>query len=407
MQLKTKIVSAAVGAVVATAIAGMMVQREVIRQQGISAIHDQMRAAVLGAENTRRVVSGMRQSHSFDEAGLQSKIAGFSDYRKTDLYQTVPVVAAWNSIAAVAAESGFRFRVTAHHPRNPSNAPASADEEEILQALESGGASEYFKVDEGKNEVTYARPIVLTADCLLCHGNPADSPGKNGRDILGFTMEGWRDGDRHGVFLLKSSLSRVDTVVQAGVERTAMWLIPLSLVIGGLVYLLISRLANRVFGLVEKMTKGSGRVRAGVVELERPRERWPRAPANRRRLSKSWNRLRHRASRSPRWPRSAENSRAAAEEMDRVNQNVEAGNKAVADMATSMEEIRTSSGKIARTIRVIDEIAFQTNILALNAAVEAARAGEAGNGLRWSRTKSAVWPSVPRRRRARFRSADR
>lgn len=49
-------------------------------------------------------------------------------------------------------------------------------------------------------------------------------------------------------------------------------------------------------------------------------------------------------------------------------------------MLGAMNELKTSSGEISKIIKVIDEIAFQTNILSLNAAVEAARAGEAGKG---------------------------
>ena len=78
--------------------------------------------------------------------------------------------------------------------------------------------------------------------------------------------------------------------------------------------------------------------------------------------------------------KNAENSRSAAEVMAEVDGQIKDGNRALDEMVVSMNEINSSSDKISKIIKVIDEIAFQTNILALNAAVEAARAGEAGMG---------------------------
>ncbi|MBB1248725.1 HAMP domain-containing methyl-accepting chemotaxis protein [Rhizobium sp. G21] len=52
----------------------------------------------------------------------------------------------------------------------------------------------------------------------------------------------------------------------------------------------------------------------------------------------------------------------------------------VDDATRAMQRIQSTSGRIARIIDVIDEIAFQINLLALNAGIEAARAGEAGRG---------------------------
>ncbi len=78
--------------------------------------------------------------------------------------------------------------------------------------------------------------------------------------------------------------------------------------------------------------------------------------------------------------RNAENSQQAATLMTAAGDAVEQSNLALGDMVESMRSIEESSTRVARIIKTIDEIAFQTNILALNAAVEAARAGEAGMG---------------------------
>lgn len=76
----------------------------------------------------------------------------------------------------------------------------------------------------------------------------------------------------------------------------------------------------------------------------------------------------------------AENAEQAFAVAVTVKEGAVSGNNQMAEMLQAISEINNASSNISKIIKVIEDIAFQTNILALNAAVEAARAGQHGKG---------------------------
>ena len=175
------------------------------------------------------------------------------------------------------------------------------------------------------------------------------------------------------------------TGVSAGIARTSRfaaifsWLAGIFLVAASLAAVVISgrvttglkAIAQRLSSGAEQITSASGEVSSASQSLAQG------ATEQAASLEETSASMEEMASMTR---KNAANAQQAATLVVSMGHQVEASNAALSAMVSSMSAIQESSNKVAKIIKTIDEIAFQTNILALNAAVEAARAGEAGMG---------------------------
>ena len=161
-------------------------------------------------------------------------------------------------------------------------------------------------------------------------------------------------------------------------RRTAFFLIFLNMVIGAAVLWLVYKITGALRQVVTEMDQGAGSVASAAADVSSSSQSLAQG------ASEQAASLQETAASSEQinsmTQKNAGNAQAAAELTLRVNQHVRDTNRTLEEMMASMKQITAASGRISQVLKVIDEIAFQTNILALNAAVEAARAGEAGMG---------------------------
>jgi len=157
-----------------------------------------------------------------------------------------------------------------------------------------------------------------------------------------------------------------------------MLMIALSLLVGAGVVYLVQEINRSLRQTVTELSEGAGQTASAAAQVSSASQSLAQGSseqaASLEETSASSEEINSMAQKN------TENSSAAANLVVQSQHKFIETNRALDQMVVAMGEINTSSDKISKIIKVIDEIAFQTNILALNAAVEAARAGEAGMG---------------------------
>jgi methyl-accepting chemotaxis protein len=398
------------------------------------------RNLLLVAESIRADSSHTWKGMEFAETLKKLTVISAPDEGRKQVLAHIPVVKAWSIVGQQGNRAGFQLRTPRQNPRNPDNAPDAIEQTVLDYFADHPEATEFVHLDKADNAIRYFRPVRLTSECLMCHGDPVNASlywdNAEGKDILGYPMEGKTEGDLHGAFEIIKSLRASDAVLNAQIIKTA-GLLALALVgICALIYLVIKRQIVAPFTLLglrlEDMAQGDGDLTKRLAVKGKTEVAWLSSSFNKF-LAKVQKTIRHitqtgadisaqsdnlssittdlthgvsqqlesterikeaMAAMIASVDNIANNAYTTAHAVQEADRETKAGydmvqevKQVIDQLALEVErgakvigELNQYSNNIGSVIDVIRSIAEQTNLLALNAAIEAARAGEQGRG---------------------------
>jgi methyl-accepting chemotaxis protein len=213
-------------------------------------------------------------------------------------------------------------------------------------------------------------PQIATAKCLECH----DDFKKD--TVCGVTHFRFSN---NAVDQLNAQFNTASRAANQQGLTDAAWVFVLQLsVVGGLIFLASRSAAKTVRRVGQQLADQGEQMQAATGGLAETSHAVAES-ANEQALALA-DTNRSLAELATLTQQSADNAEKVTALSRQSRQAAEAGAGEMDQLATAMQDIRAADKDIAKVIKTIDQIAFQTNILALNAAVEAARAGEAGAG---------------------------
>jgi methyl-accepting chemotaxis protein len=213
MSIKQKVISGILIVFIASWLITNLLSIAEIREVGLEGIKRSARNIVTMGEAIRQYQSENWKKGVFNKEDLMKDIER--------LKRAVPVFSSILTMQKKAKELNYKFRVPKVSPRNPANKP-NLLELEALNLLKAnkhlGNKNEYIKADFETLSIHYFKPIILTKECLLCHGDPKKSflywGKKDGKDPTGVKMENWKAGEIHGAFEIIYSMNDIMSLLR-------------------------------------------------------------------------------------------------------------------------------------------------------------------------------------------------
>jgi len=275
--ISAKVLGVTAGVVVGVVAINYTVFMSGYKRDALQALETQASYFSAVADETKAHVSKLQADQAFDNERLiaeaKADIAKGKDYSETKFFGSIPVVAGWMAAEQAAKRENINFKVISFKARNKTRTPAAGSfNEQLLKDLEaqiaSGGKETISRIDEKTNQLVYLRAIRLDESCMSCHGDPArydardDKGNFDGKDVLGFTMEGWKPGDTHGAFEVSMPLQPMQAEMASFFTAGMAWTVPTVAVALGLFAFLLRALLIRpiktVVAMFQDIATGEG-----------------------------------------------------------------------------------------------------------------------------------------------------
>jgi|GEM_PF-1774787 methyl-accepting chemotaxis protein len=341
-------------------------------------LFDNMNTIVRNGEEILENYSSLQRENIIDMDYLKEELKQHSDVTKSKLFKSIPVVAAMNTMETIATEQGFELRTPKFEARNPKN-KAVDYERDIINYFKDTRAESYEMINRDIDKVIYAKPVIISASCLGCHGDPVTSPTGDGKDILGYEMENWLEGDIVGAYILTQDVEIIDSIISYNniVSTTIA-------VVLGLICIIFASQYMR-FKVVKPIVENVAHLKNQSLEILNSTVRLSSLSneVNSGSQSQAAAIEETSASTTELYENFEQNQSASGESyqiVEELLQNLHQSSLQIIEMRSSIDNLIKSNKEIEQITASIESIAFQTNLLALNASIEAARAGEAGVG---------------------------